>query len=101
VYQPAGGAFFLYFTNWTFVLFGATALLGAALTARVSCNTGTQKYSAQKYSAKKQHAEIQRTENSAVAAGTHSTGELQHRHTPVQQLWPMLSAHSSLRLTAG
>jgi hypothetical protein len=36
VYQPAGGAFFLYFTNWTFVLFGFTALLGAALTARVS-----------------------------------------------------------------
>uniref|UniRef100_A0A383V6P8 SET domain-containing protein n=1 Tax=Tetradesmus obliquus TaxID=3088 RepID=A0A383V6P8_TETOB len=34
VYQPAGGAFFLYFTNWTFVLFGCTALLGTVLTAR-------------------------------------------------------------------
>ncbi|KAF6266326.1 hypothetical protein COO60DRAFT_447215 [Scenedesmus sp. NREL 46B-D3] len=34
VYQPAGGTFFLYFTNWTFVLFGFTALLGAVLTTR-------------------------------------------------------------------
>lgn len=36
VYQLAGGAFFLYFTNWTFVLFGCTGLLGTVLTARVS-----------------------------------------------------------------
>jgi hypothetical protein len=35
LYQPAGGSFFIYFTNWTFVLFGLTAVLGAALTTKV------------------------------------------------------------------
>lgn len=34
LYEPAGGSFFIYFTNWTFVLFGLTALLGAALTTK-------------------------------------------------------------------
>jgi len=36
LYGPAGEGFFPYFTNWTFVLFGLTGLLGAALTSRVS-----------------------------------------------------------------
>lgn len=35
LYQPAGGSFFLYFTNWTFVLFGLTGIVGTALTAKV------------------------------------------------------------------
>lgn len=36
VYTPAGGGFFLYFTNWTFMVFGLTALSGSILTTRVS-----------------------------------------------------------------
>jgi hypothetical protein len=45
LYTPAGGHFFIYFTNWTFVLFGLTALLGTALTVKVSvqyCSTCSQ-----------------------------------------------------------
>lgn len=35
LYASAGGHFFIYFTNWTFVLFGLTALLGTVLTVKV------------------------------------------------------------------
>jgi hypothetical protein len=34
LYEPAGGSFFVYFTNWTFCLFGLTGLLGTSLTAK-------------------------------------------------------------------
>jgi hypothetical protein len=41
IYEPAGGEFFIYFTNWTFVAFGLTGLLGVAVTARVRNAAGT------------------------------------------------------------
>lgn len=45
LYGAGGGDFCVYFTNWTFVAFGLTGLLGVAVTARVS-ETQAQRNSA-------------------------------------------------------